>query len=61
MKGPARALGNAPEKDEVRRLFLDNDIIQKVVTNTKVKLLYVREKLLQGQAKQTTRIQMLKK
>lgn len=48
IQGPARALGNNPVKEDVWRLFFDNDIIQTVVINTNVKLAYVREKIAAG-------------
>lgn len=43
--GPALALGNAPSKQEVWSLFFDNEIITKIVTNTNIKLLSVRQSL----------------
>lgn len=45
IRGPARALGNAPEKKEVWKLFFDNDIIETIVNNTNIKLASVREKI----------------
>ncbi|XP_054290049.1 piggyBac transposable element-derived protein 3-like [Macrosteles quadrilineatus] len=49
--GPARALGEASNKTEVWQLFFDAEIISKIVTNTNIKLLSVRDKIPPGQSK----------
>lgn len=51
IKGPARALGNESTKADAWKLFFDDQIISKIVTNTNVKLASIREKIPPGQSK----------
>uniref|UniRef100_A0A1B6LUY7 PiggyBac transposable element-derived protein domain-containing protein n=1 Tax=Graphocephala atropunctata TaxID=36148 RepID=A0A1B6LUY7_9HEMI len=48
IRGPARALGNTPRRDEVWKLFFDEDIMTRIVTNTNVKLNNVSQNLAPG-------------
>jgi hypothetical protein len=51
IRGPAKALGNAPEKEDVWRLFFDKDIVHQIVHNTNVKLASARDKMAPGTSK----------
>lgn len=43
LRGPARLLGNKPRREEVWKLFFNEDIISKIVINTNIKLNSVRQ------------------